>query len=242
MPRYLVSLLLALAGCSTVIEGSSQTLTVRTPGASGADCILSSPDGTTYYVRTPGTVGIGKSRKDLTVHCRKAGYRDGIGTLRSSFDVLTLGNVVTAGLGAGVDAATGAMHEYPKTIDVYMAPANDDFINFLAPEGPARWTGQGRLDACGQPWAADVHLRGREVTGKFWRGNVEYTLGGRIDRSGRLADAQAARSSGTFGRTGPRFIRITLDFDVDRVTGTFAIDGSGQFLCRTELLLKRSAV
>ena len=82
-----------LSGCATIIEGTSQPITVATPGAEGASCTLSSPDGS-YHVITPGTVTVNKSRHDISVRCKKDGYSDGLGTVPSNFEAWTIGNIL----------------------------------------------------------------------------------------------------------------------------------------------------
>ncbi|PCJ71884.1 MAG: hypothetical protein COA62_04800 [Rhodobiaceae bacterium] len=110
----------ALGGCSTIVNGSSQQISVQTPNANGASCELKSPDGQ-YFVTTPGTVTVSKSKHDLAVKCTKDGFSDGITTISSTFEGMTLGNVLIGGvIGVGVDAASGAMNQYPNSIQVQM--------------------------------------------------------------------------------------------------------------------------
>lgn len=234
--------LLALAACSTVIKGSSQQISVRTPGADGAQCYVTTDDGDSYFVRTPGIIVVKRRNENLRAHCRKAGYRDGLGIIRPGVDGTTLGNVANAGLGLGVDAISGAINEYPEIVYVHMARAKDDFISFLTVGGAARWVGQGVRDACGVPWSADLRLNAGVVSGSVWRGQVEYIVGGRPDPKGHLSNAPATRNSTSFGRPGPRFIRVNFYFNVDEVSGSYAIDENGQLLCTTPVVLKRSAV
>ncbi|MBV1933753.1 MAG: translation initiation factor 2 [Parvibaculaceae bacterium] len=112
---------LSFAGCASVTSGTDQQISVSTPGANGASCDLTSPDGTYTVHRTPGTVRVDKSKHDLSVLCKKDGYANGVATISSNFQALTLGNVLVGGvIGIGIDAASGAMNEYPKTVSVSM--------------------------------------------------------------------------------------------------------------------------
>jgi len=110
----------ALGGCSTVVNGSDQQISVQTPNAAGASCELKSPDGL-YFVTTPGTITVDKSRHDLAVKCTKDGFADGITTINSTFEAMTLGNVLIGGVvGVGIDAASGALNKYPDSVQVQM--------------------------------------------------------------------------------------------------------------------------
>jgi|SRR5665213_916994 len=112
----------ALSGCATIIKGSSQSIAITTPPVSGATCVLSSKEGS-WTVITPGVATVSKTKDDMQVRCTKTGYQDGIATIPSNFQGWTLGNVLLGGLiGFGVDAATGAMNEYPHAFQIPMSP------------------------------------------------------------------------------------------------------------------------
>jgi|HubBroStandDraft_2_1064218.scaffolds.fasta_scaffold192661_2 hypothetical protein len=93
---------LALAGCSTIFGPSEQTIAVSTTPTEGADCILSSKDGT-WHVITPGKAKV-TSDEDLQIHCSKQGWIDAGGTIPSDFDIWSLDDA------------------YPDTFDVPMTP------------------------------------------------------------------------------------------------------------------------
>lgn len=111
---------IALSGCATVIKGTSQSIVITSPPTTGANCILSSKEGN-WYVTTPGTVTVSKSKEDILIKCTKPGYQDAANTIPSDFQGWTAGNIILGGLiGVGVDAATGAMNEYPNSYQVPM--------------------------------------------------------------------------------------------------------------------------
>ncbi|HVE04763.1 MAG TPA: PDZ domain-containing protein [Rhizomicrobium sp.] len=111
---------LALSGCATVIKGTSQSIVITTPPVSGAYCILSSAEGN-WPVTTPNVVTVDKSKEDILVKCNKPGYQEASANIPSDFQGWTLGNLVLGGLiGVGVDAATGAMNEYPRAFAIPM--------------------------------------------------------------------------------------------------------------------------
>lgn len=113
----------ALSGCATVIKGSSQSIAISTPPVIGASCVLSSKEGN-WTVTSPGVVKVEKSKEDIQARCTKPGYQDGIATIPSDFQGWTLGNLLIPGglIGFGVDAATGAMNDYPKAFQIPMFP------------------------------------------------------------------------------------------------------------------------
>lgn len=115
------------ASCASVVSGSSQLVTVMSD-PSGAHCTLSR-DGKViaHVVSTPSAVKIDKSARDMTVACEREGYEEGKVAMRSSHDAWSsAGNILAWGiffpLALGVDAASGAMNEYPDSVIVRLDP------------------------------------------------------------------------------------------------------------------------
>ncbi len=119
--------LLTLSGCASIVDGSSQSLSVKTTSdgtdVADAQCTLTNNKGT-WYLRTPGTVTVHRSYDDLNVACRKPGYVANVGSVPSSTRGMAFGNILFGGLiGAGVDMSTGAAYDYPSPIVVPLHPA-----------------------------------------------------------------------------------------------------------------------
>jgi hypothetical protein len=113
---------ITLSGCATIIQGTSQDIAITTPPVSGANCILTSKEGS-WAVVSPGVAHVEKSKEDVLIKCTKDGYQEANAVIPSDFQAWTVGNIVAGGLiGVGVDAATGAMNEYPKGFAVPMQP------------------------------------------------------------------------------------------------------------------------
>jgi hypothetical protein len=113
----------AASGCASIVVGTDQSVTVQTT-PSGASCELKR-DGTVIGVvnPTPGTVTVDKSKHDIAVICKKDGYQDASGAFSSDFQDMTFGNILFGGfIGVAVDASSGAMHEYPASVTITMAP------------------------------------------------------------------------------------------------------------------------
>jgi hypothetical protein len=86
-------------------------------------CQLSGGQGN-WTVVSPGVASVEKSKADIQIRCTKPGWQDAASTIPSNFQGWTVGNLVLGGLiGVGVDAATGAINDYPHTFQVPMMQA-----------------------------------------------------------------------------------------------------------------------
>ncbi|MEJ0026179.1 MAG: hypothetical protein WDN01_09145 [Rhizomicrobium sp.] len=114
----------AVSGCASIVEGTTQSVAVATIPKDGAKCVLTSSEGT-YYVTTPGNAIVHKTKNDLDVTCKLDGFKDAHTVVASHFNGATVGNVLAGGIiGIGVDAATGANYNYPEKVDVTLDPAD----------------------------------------------------------------------------------------------------------------------
>ena len=118
-----IALTLLLPGCATIMEGTGQSVTVKTTPA-GASCEVDRAGQKLGTVNpTPGSLRIDKSKNDLSVSCDEAGYQHARVTSTPNFVGTTFGNILLGGVvGAVVDASTGANYSYPNEIDVTLAP------------------------------------------------------------------------------------------------------------------------
>jgi hypothetical protein len=113
---------LLLSGCASIVRGSSQSILVTTPPTTGASCILASKEGN-WTVTSPGAVTVSKSKENITITCKKDGFQDSVASIPSNFEGWTVGNILFGGIiGIGVDAATGAINDYPDAFQVPMTP------------------------------------------------------------------------------------------------------------------------
>jgi hypothetical protein len=118
-----VALAAVLPGCATITKGGQQTVTVSTDPA-GATCNLTR-DGKPLAVvnPTPGSIPIEKASGAIAIACKKPGYKDAAGALAAEFQAWTFGNIILGGIiGIVVDAASGAMHEYPAMVTITLEP------------------------------------------------------------------------------------------------------------------------
>jgi hypothetical protein len=111
-----------LAGCATIVKGTTQTVAIDTPGVPGATCTIATQSGP-RQVATPGTVVLDKGSAALPIQCTKECYTMGSSIIPSGTEAMAAGNVLAGGfIGLGVDAATGAMNKYPDMVTVAMQP------------------------------------------------------------------------------------------------------------------------
>lgn len=121
---------LSLGGCASIIDGSTQVLSVQTVAKDGAEvenanCTLTSNKGT-WFVNTPGTVPVHRSYDPLNINCKKKGVPPGIATVNSSTKGMAFGNILAGGvIGAAVDMGTGAAYDYPSLITVRMGEKSE---------------------------------------------------------------------------------------------------------------------
>jgi hypothetical protein len=116
---------LMLGGCATVVEGTSQSVAITTQPP-GASCSVSRMGQDVGAVQsTPGSVHVDKSKNDLSVTCAKEGYQTTTVTYSPEFNGATFGNIILGGgIGAVVDASTGANYNYPKEVSLALPEAS----------------------------------------------------------------------------------------------------------------------
>src|SRR5579872_4330838 len=87
----------ALSGCASVIEGTSQIITVNTNPA-GASCTLNrNPEGVIGQLTAPAGVTIKKTKYDITIKCNAPGYQEATYLNHSGAAGATFGNIVLGG-------------------------------------------------------------------------------------------------------------------------------------------------
>lgn len=112
-------------GCASITTGQTQPISIETRDSqgqqvSGAACKLVNDKGT-YFVTSPGTVGVQRSYNDLSVNCSREKSEPGVVTAKSSTKAMAFGNILFGGvIGAAVDAGTGAAYDYPSLLTVIM--------------------------------------------------------------------------------------------------------------------------
>jgi hypothetical protein len=113
----------ALSGCGTITQGTSQNITV-TSNPAGAHCDLTRKgEHVATLDKTPGTVKVDKTKNDILLTCDLAGYQQASTNLESGYGAGTFGNIILGGvIGWGIDSATGADNKYPTSAQVNFVP------------------------------------------------------------------------------------------------------------------------
>jgi hypothetical protein len=137
------AVLVTLCGCSTILSGTSQKITVNTDPP-GADCELTRDGLTIGRVNpTPGVTEVSTNRSAITVACKKEGYTDSSDVNKAGFDPATLGNILLGGLvGFVVDASSGAASKYDSVINIQLQSTSPGSASSQSPEpGPSASAG-----------------------------------------------------------------------------------------------------
>jgi len=111
-------LALALTACASLVEGTTQELAVRTDPP-GAQCVLTREGAVLGTVNaTPGVVAVSKTRDDITVTCKRDGYKDASFVNHSGLAGIAYANALTAGIGSAIDAASGSDNKYESPVTI----------------------------------------------------------------------------------------------------------------------------
>jgi hypothetical protein len=113
-----------LAGCASVIEGTSQEILVNTNPA-GANCeFVREGNVIARVTQTPGGATIKKTKHDITLKCAKEGFQEATYLNHSGAAGATFGNIVLGGgIGWAIDSASGADNKYDGVVNVSLVPA-----------------------------------------------------------------------------------------------------------------------
>lgn len=126
------------AGCASVIEGSTQLISVSSAPESGAACTLSNEQGK-WSVVTPGAVTVQKSGSVLAVHCHKDGWADTTYYATGRLSSLAAVGAFVPYIGiinAAADASSGAGMKYPDAVIVNLKPLDTQPPDAHASDAP----------------------------------------------------------------------------------------------------------
>ena len=114
---------LLLAGCSSIIEGTTQEVFVNT-NPSGAACdFLREGRRIGRVDPTPGAATIKKTKHDIVIECTLTDYEKTTYHNKSDAAQATFGNIVLGGaVGWAIDSASGADNKYTSPVNITMLP------------------------------------------------------------------------------------------------------------------------
>ena len=231
----LLSLLLLLQACASIIEGTTQTIAIQsTP--TGADCRLLREGMVLASVTTLGEVVVEKTKHDMTIECEKDGYEVTKVNLDSGIEAATWGNIILGGgIGWAFDSAMGADNKYPDYVNLRLIPKAEN----TPPLRTTRWVGQAAEDVCGSRWAMDLQIQGGNLVGTVWRDEVEYSVRGSVGVQGEAIKARAAKKPAYHNVPAARFLAINLAFEGDQAHGQYGIASYGRMECMSPVVLSR---
>jgi hypothetical protein len=122
--RVLLTVVIAtgLSGCASVIDGTSQSMSVAT-NPEGAECRLMRNGELLARITTPQTVNIKKTKHDINIECEMEGFHKSTEHVNSEIQDATWGNIILGGgIGWAVDSASGADNKYKEHVTITMVP------------------------------------------------------------------------------------------------------------------------
>jgi hypothetical protein len=119
--------LLSLTACSSIIEGTSQQITVNT-NPPGADCLFKRQEEVLGHINpTPGSLLIKKTKYDINIVCDKEGYQTATYLNHSGAAGATVGNILLGGgIGWAIDSAAGADNKYDTPVNITLVPEEEE--------------------------------------------------------------------------------------------------------------------
>ena len=123
MRSTLLLLTALLPGCSSIIDGTSQEITVNT-NPPAAQCDLMRQNAKIASIEsTPAASLVRKTKYDITIACQKAGYQTTTYLNHSGVAGATFGNLILGGgIGWAIDSASGADNKYDGVVNMTLAP------------------------------------------------------------------------------------------------------------------------
>lgn len=121
----LTGVCLVVTGCASITNDTTTPVRFETLNAAGvevkdAECKLENDYGV-QTVKTPATVNVRRSSKDLQVTCVKSGEAEGRGVAISRANAGMAGNILFGGgIGAIIDHNKGTAYTYPQWMQVVM--------------------------------------------------------------------------------------------------------------------------
>jgi hypothetical protein len=112
---------LMATGCASIVNDSNAPIRVETFNQAGKEvkdmeCKVENDYGV-QTVKTPGTISVHRSSKDLQIVCSKPGERDAKGVAISRANAGLAGNIIFGGgIGAIIDHNKGTAYTYPQWI------------------------------------------------------------------------------------------------------------------------------
>lgn len=112
------SVCIVLASCASVVDHQTVLMTMKTPGAENAKCVIENED-MKYVAYSDQTIEIMKSPHDLTVRCMAPGNRDNTILVRREINGWVAANILNGFVpGVTYDYFSRGGFDYPDVVEV----------------------------------------------------------------------------------------------------------------------------
>jgi hypothetical protein len=112
-----LAVLVLLGGCATITMGTSQMVSVSTPGVSDAQCSVRKPNYGPVPVDGSGQIRVPRNQRPLTITCDKAGFATASVTLPAEIEDNAK---LELPMGYLIDYLSGARYKYAKQVAIEM--------------------------------------------------------------------------------------------------------------------------
>ncbi|MDE3016639.1 MAG: hypothetical protein KGI29_06955 [Pseudomonadota bacterium] len=117
-----ILLIIALPGCSSIIEGRSQEIMINTSPPAASCSLTRNGESLGTISPTPGSMYVEKTKYDILITCNKKGYETATYLNHSGVAGATFGNIVLGGgIGWAIDSASGADNKYDSPVNITLS-------------------------------------------------------------------------------------------------------------------------
>lgn len=216
-PLAMGAALIGLGSCSSIIQGTDQTIIVNT-NPSEATCRLEREGQDIGAVlSTPGSVTVSKTKHDITISCERDGYNTATFIADSGWESgsgaagIALDVILTLGISSAIDSATGADNKYQSPINLTMVPvirqtslSKDDAIQTdVLSDG--EWFGEDG------DWQLSLTIEDGNFTGLVRRGDTdEYEVTGKVVQDNVVDGLVERRNNDSWATLSGFFPKVLL--------------------------------
>ena len=116
---------LGLTACSSIIDGTSQTISVNTTPPGALCKVHRNGEVVAEVSPTPAGFKTQKSKHNLNVICEKDGYQKTEFLVKSGFAGTTVASIILGGeIFWAIDSASGAANKYEEILNIVLIPAS----------------------------------------------------------------------------------------------------------------------
>ncbi len=231
------AVLLGLGGCSSIIQGTDQTIVVNTNPADATCALERQGEEIGAVLSTPGSVTVQKTKHDITIYCEKDGYETATFINNSGWESgsgaagIALDVILTLGVSSAIDSATGADNRYQSPVNITMLPAERQSARSGEGAKAAELTSDGQWAGRDGDWQLSLTLEGDRFTGLAKRADgAEFEVKGKLGQHNVLEGSVQRRNNPDWATLSGFFpnvlfirngqIEATIDLEEELEPGT----------------------